>query len=672
MSHDNVTSIQTHYFVTGATGFLGTHLLERLLARPGHIHLLVRNPNSEACQELFERYKNQQPRIHLYKGDITLAKLGLSEADLETLNALNIEFFHLAAIYDIEASWEIQQAVNVDGTRNALDGAVAMGAQRFHHVSSIAVAGLYKGEFGEDMLDEAGTLDNAYLQTKHDSEKLVRQESRIPCRIYRPGMVIGHSKTGEITKVDGPYFLFHSIRKLRDSVPEWMPLIGIEGGRLNLVPVDYVVDVMDYIAHKEGFDGKTFHITDPNPRRLGELINLFADIARAPKMSMRIDGNNFNPLITMFAKSITKTPAFQNFVEMLLKDLNIPRETLGFLDYATQFNRTNTDTALEGSGIRLKTLEEYARVIWSYWEQNLDTERLAPENLIQQVNGKVILITGASSGIGKATALQLAESDATLVLVARNLEALEGVASEIRDRGGKAAVYSADLTSDEDTLRLTEQVIKEHGGVDILVNNAGRSIRRGIEHSYDRLHDFQRTMEINYFGALRLILAFLPGMVERGGGQVINISSIAVLAGNPRFSAYTASKSALDSFTRAASSEYADKGVKFTTINMPLVKTPMIAPTKLYDYVPTLTPEQAADLLIKAIIQKPTRIATRLGIFSQMMYDLLPNVSRLLMNTGYNMFPDSAASNGNNNEGVQHKPTPEQKFLVNMLKGVNW
>ena len=672
MFHDNVTSIQPHYFVTGATGFLGTHLLERLLARSGQVHILVRNPESEETHKLLERYSHQQSHINIYKGDLTQPNLGLTDSELTGLKNLDIEFFHLAAIYDIEAAEAIQRAINVEGTRIALDTAVAMGAKRFHHTSSIAVAGLFKGEFTEDMLDEAGSLDNAYLQTKHDSEKLVRQETRIPCRIYRPAMVVGHSVTGEINKVDGPYYLFHTLKKLRDSVPDWLPLIGIEGGELNIVPVDFIADAMDHIAHKEGFDGKCFHLTNPNSRRLGELINLFAEVARAPKMSMRIDSSNFNPLITMFAKSFAKTPAFQNFTNTLLKDLNIPKEVLEFHNYATLFNRSNTDAALEGSNIRVKALEEYARKIWSYWEQHLDEERLDPANLVEQVNDKVILITGASSGIGKATALQLAESGAKMVLVARNLEALEGVAAEIRDRGGKAYVYSADLTSDEDAECLRDAVIKDHGGVDVLINNAGRSIRRGIEHSYDRLHDFQRTMEINYFGALRLILAFLPGMAEKGCGQVINISSIAVLAGNPRFSAYTASKAALDSFTRAASSEYADKGVKFTTINMPLVKTPMIAPTKFYDYVPTLTPEQAADLLIKAIIQKPTRIATRIGIFAQTMYDLLPNVSRLLMNTGYTMFPDSTAAQGGSKEGVESKPTPEQKFLVNMLKGVNW
>lgn len=672
MSHDNIISIQTHYFVTGATGFLGRHLLERLLARSGHVHLLVRDPESATCQNMLQSFKTQQDRIHLYQGDISQPRLGLTETTLEKLKSLTIEFFHLAAIYDIEAPETLQQTVNVHGTQHALDAAVAMGARRFHHASSIAVGGFYKGEFEEDMLDEAGALDNPYLQTKHDAEKRVRLESRIPWRIYRPGMIIGHSRTGEITKVDGPYFFFHSIRKLRDAVPAWMPLVGIEGGRLNLAPVDYVADVMDYIAHRDDQDGRCFHITDPNPRRLGELINLFADIAHAPQMGMRIDSNNFNPLITMFARSLAKTPAFQNFVNMLLQDLDIPKQVLAFVNYPTRFNRRNTDKALEGSGIRFRPLEEYARVIWNYWEQNLDNERLDPANLAAQVKDKVILISGASSGIGKATALRLAESGASLVLVARNIEALEQVAVEVRERGGQAWIYNADLTCDQAVGALTEQVIQNHGGVDILINNAGRSIRRGIEHSYDRLHDFQRTMDINYFGALRLILAFLPGMAERGNGQVINISSISVLAGNPRFSAYAASKSALDAFTRAAASEYANKGVKFTTINMPLVKTPMIAPTRIYDYVPTLTPEQAADLLARAIIQKPIRIATRLGIFSQMMYDLLPNVSRLLMNTGYNMFPDSAAAKGSTAEGDEHKPTPEQKFLVNMLKGVNW
>ncbi|MDD7805777.1 MAG: SDR family oxidoreductase [Endozoicomonas sp. (ex Botrylloides leachii)] len=672
MFYNNVVSIQPHYFVTGATGFLGTHLLERLLARSGQVHLLVRDIESEQTQKLLNRYKQHKSCITLYEGDLTQPNLGLTNGDLSALAALNVEFFHVAAIYDIEASMDIMHAINVEGTRVALNTAAAMNVKRFHYVSSVAVAGLYNGEFTEEMLDEAGLLNNAYLKTKHDAEKLVRKEERFPYRIYRPAMIVGHSVTGEINKVDGLYYIFNALKKLRDSVPEWLPLIGIGGGELNIVPVDFIADSMDYIAHKEGLDGKCFHLTNPNSCRMSDVVNLFAEVARAPKMSMQIESSNLNPLITMFAKSFAKSLAFQNFMTTLLKELKIPKEVLEFYNYATLFNRNNTDSALEGSNIYVKPLEEYARQIWSYWEQHLDEERLGSDNLREQVTNKVILITGASSGIGKATALKLAKSGAKILLVARNLEALEAVAAEIRDNGGEAYAYSIDLTSDKDTAYLRDQVINDHGSVDILINNAGRSIRRGIEHSYDRLHDFQRTMEVNYFGALRLILSFLPSMSEKGFGQVINISSIAVLAGNTRFSAYTASKAALDSFTRAAASEYADKGVKFTTINMPLVRTPMIAPTKFYDYVPTMSPEQAANLLVKAIIQKPIRIATRLGIFAQTMYDLLPNISRLLMNTGYSMFPDSTAAEGGNKEGTQPKPTPEQKFLINMLKGVNW
>ncbi|PJE80886.1 Fatty acyl-CoA reductase [invertebrate metagenome] len=671
MPNDNVSTLQQHYFLTGATGFLGTHLLSRLIARNGVIHILVRDPDSKSCQLLLERYNDYKNNIHLYKGDLSQPTLGMNSDDIKTLSSLKAEFFHLAAIYDISAPSESQATANISGTRNALDCAVAIKARCFHFVSSIAAAGLYQGEFKEDMLDEAGPLDNAYFRTKHEAEKVVRAEQRISWRIYRPGMVIGDSRTGEINKVDGPYYLFQSLRVLRDSIPEWLPLVGFEGGYFNLVSVDYVVDVMDYIAHQDNLDGKCFHITDPKPRRLGELINLFADAARAPKMSMRIDGSRLNPILTMFIKSISSMGSVRKFGKMLLQELKIPEEVTMFLNYPTQFDRTNTDKALEGSGIRFKPLEEYVRVIWNFWEQHLDEERLDPVNVVKQLTGKTILITGASSGIGKATALQLAETGAKLLLVARNQEALEGLAAAVRDHGGQAYVYCADLVSEENTFNVVEKINKEHGGVDILINSAGRSIRRSVEHSYDRLHDFRRTMEINYFGALRLILAFLPGMVERKSGHIINVSSIAVLAGNARFSAYTASKSALDAFTRSAAGEYADKNVKFTTINMPLVQTPMIAPTKLYNNVPTLTPEQAAGLLVKAIVQKPARIATRLGIFSQVLYELLPDVSRLIMNTGYNLFPDSAAALGKDRE-VAQKPTPEQKFLVNMLKGVNW
>ena len=217
-----------------------------------------------------------------------------------------------------------------------------------------------------------------------------------------------------------------------------------------------------------------------------------------------------------------------------------------------------------------------------------------------------------------------------------------------------------------------KKVIDEHGHADILINNAGRSIRRSIELSYDRFHDFERTMQLNYFGSIRLIMGFLPKMTERRKGHIINISSIGVLANSPRFSAYVASKAALDAFSRCAQGELSGKGISFTTINMPLVKTPMIAPTKMYDSVPTLSPEEAADLVVKGIIERPSRIATRLGIFASVVNAVAPKAYEVVMSTAFDLFPDSAAAKGDRKALKESAPSQEQIAFAALMRGVHW
>jgi NAD(P)-dependent dehydrogenase (short-subunit alcohol dehydrogenase family) len=218
---------------------------------------------------------------------------------------------------------------------------------------------------------------------------------------------------------------------------------------------------------------------------------------------------------------------------------------------------------------------------------------------------------------------------------------------------------------------LVAKVVGNHGGVDVLVNNAGRSIRRAVENSFDRFHDFERTMSLNYYGALRLTLGLLPSMMKKRRGHVINISSIGVLTNAPRFSAYVASKAALDAWTRCAASEFSDLGIQFTTINMPLVRTPMIAPTKIYSQVPTLTPEEAADMVAEAIVYKPVRIATRLGVLGEVLHALLPRVAQIIMNTTFRMFPDSAASQGRKEEGAP-QATADQIAMSNLMRGIHF
>ena len=193
---------------------------------------------------------------------------------------------------------------------------------------------------------------------------------------------------------------------------------------------------------------------------------------------------------------------------------------------------------------------------------------------------------------------------------------------------------------------MADEVLAEHGHVDILVNNAGRSIRRSIALTYDRYHDYERTMQLNYFGAVRLILKLLPVMRERRSGQIVNVSSIGVQTNTPRFSAYVASKAALDAWSPCAQGELSGKGISFTTINMPLVKTPMIAPTKMYDRFPTITPDEAADMLCDAITFKPKRIATPVGTLGQILYAINPKSMDYILNSAYHMFPDSTAAKG--------------------------
>lgn len=661
------------YFVTGATGFIGRYLVSNLLKRKGSIHVLVRKDSQKKLEAIAKKMGWDMKRIVVVNGDMTAAKCGVTAAQVRALSGKVKHFFHLAAIYDLSASAESQRAANVDGTQHALDLAAAIGAGCFHHTSSIAAAGLYPGVFREDMFDEAEGLDDPYLRTKHDSEGLVREEKRIPWRIYRPGMVVGHSQTGEMDKIDGPYYFFTFIKKLREMLPQWMPTLGIEGGRINIVPVDYIADAMDHIAHKPKLDQHTFHLTDPEPMRVGEVLNTFARAGHAPEMTMRIDARMFAFVPSGIRGAVGNLPPVKRFIGMLLRDFKIPKQTLKFITYPTRFDNRETERALRGSGIEVPKLDSYAWRLWDYWERHLDPDLFVDRTLKGKVRNKVVVITGGSSGIGLSTAQRVAEAGAVTVIVARGEEELFKARDEMKKAGGKVFAYTADLADMADCDRLVEKVIKEHGHVDILINNAGRSIRRSIELSYDRFHDFERTMQLNYFGSLRLIMGFMPTMTHRRKGHIINISSIGVLANSPRFSAYVASKAALDAFSRCAQGELSGKGISFTTINMPLVKTPMIAPTKMYDSVPTLSPDEAADLLVKAIIEKPSRIATRLGIFAALINAVAPKAYEVVMNTAFELFPDSAAAKGDKKAlKGETQPSGEQIAFAALMRGVHW
>ncbi len=675
------------YFVTGGTGFIGRNLIEQLLEREGTIYVLVREGSRGRLEELRARWGADDDRIVPVIGDLSQPKLGC-EDEISELKGEIDEFFHLAAIYDMTADAESQRVANVEGTREALALAEALDAKRFHMVSSIAAAGLYKGTFTEDMFEEAHDVENhPYFQTKHESEAVVRDEAQIPYRIYRPGIVVGHSETGEMDKVDGPYYFFKLLQRARNMLPPWVPGIGIEGQEINIVPVDFIAKAMDHIAHEDGLDGKVFHLTDPNPMSAGQIINLFARAAHAPEAAMRIDSKMLDFIPKQVRSGVQMLPPVKRISDQVLADLGIPREVLVYINYPTSFDSTNTQKALEGTGISVPPLPSYADRLWDYWERNLDPDLFKDRSLSGAIGGKTVMITGASSGIGRAAAIKTAEAGAKVLLVARTPEKLEETKNEIEEAGGEAHIHRADLSDTADVERMATEVLAEHGKVDILVNNAGRSIRRSIALSYDRFHDFERTMQLNYFGSLRLILSLLPAMRKRApgkkggkkGGHIINVSSIGVQTNTPRFSAYVASKAALDAWSRCAASEMVDDNVSITTIHMPLVRTPMIAPTKMYDAFPTITPEEAADMICDAMIRKPKKVATRLGNFGELLYNVAPKASDALLNTAYKLFPESTAAKGEDKKKKDGaKPAKDEELSTEgvafayLMRGVHW
>jgi NAD(P)-dependent dehydrogenase (short-subunit alcohol dehydrogenase family) len=670
------------YFVTGATGFIGRHLVQELVDnRQGEIFVLVREGSQGKLDALIRQWALPDgggDRVTPVVGDLGADRLGLSHQWI-TAHAGTIDhFFHLAAIYDMTASDELNEQLNVGGTRAALGLADALDAGIFHQVSSVAAAGDYRGVFDETMFDEGQTLPSAYHRTKYESERIVRQEATVPWRVYRPAVVVGHSETGAMDKVDGPYYFFPVLKRLRDTVPSWVPMFGVDLGDTNVVPVDYVAKAMDHLAHLPDRDGEAFHLVNPEPQNTVDLVNIFAMAAGAPTFAVPVDRSVTGLLPTdrlpralqpmSIVNAVVRSAPAQLALTQTIGRLGIPPEVLGHVSFPSVFASRRTEKALAGSGIAVPDLEGYASTLWTYWEEFLDDSIRSDRSTVDALNGKTVVITGASSGIGLVTAVKVAKAGGIPILIARGIDKLEATRDLITGQGGEAYAYGCDLSDLDAIDALTKQLSEDFEHVDFVVNNAGRSIRRSLKLSQDRFHDFERTMQLNYFGAIRLVIGLLPTMRRQGSGHIVNVSSIGVQTSPPRFSAYVASKAALDAWSNVVSSELVGDGISFTSIHMPLVRTPMIAPTRIYDKFPTISPGQAADKVIAALVDQPHEINTALGNLGAVAHTLAPKTVFKVLHLAYQVFPDSAAAKGE----VTGKSESEQIMLARVLKGIHW
>lgn len=633
--------------ITGGTGFIGKHLIDRLLKRNRPITLLVRASSLDSIKRIIHaRWFAKEHLITLLEGDITLPFAGLSDTQRDALKNNITDLFHLAAIYDMNVDPLAATTANVDGTANIIALANSIGCT-LHHVSSIAVTGgEYEGLFREDMFEFGQTLSHPYYQTKYAAEALVRNTAHVPFRIYRPGAVVGVSTTGEMDKIDGPYYMFSLLRMMRGMLPRFMPLFWLNAGKLNLVPVDYVADAIDALAHQSGLDGQTFHLVESNAPSLLETIQIFAKAANMANPVIGIPEAWSFRLLDLSDSLAQKAPYGAAVRQGFFDKMNIPASTLDVFHWKTGFDTTNTDAILKPLGIQCPPLQDYAPALWNYWEQHM-IKRRHPRNSRERapwtsdLKGKRVLITGASSGIGKALALVVARLGGIVLMVARSQDKLDEVKIQIEKAGGTAFSYTCDLTSDDAVAVLLAHLDQEPP-IDILVNNAGRSIRRSLSNSYDRFHDFERTMQLNYFGSLRITLGLLKRMRAQRKGHIVHISSVGVPVNTPRFAAYVASKAAFDEFCRVAAAESYSDNVHFSTIYMPLVRTPMIAPTQQYASTPALTPEQAAALVVKTLQKRPARVMNGMARGMQLLRSLSPALAVKLLNLGYRYTPGSS------------------------------
>ncbi|MBU8828367.1 SDR family oxidoreductase [Mycolicibacterium goodii] len=623
------------YVVTGGTGFIGRRVVSGILARDttAEVWVLVRRESLTRFEHLAQHWSDRaKPLV----GDLTADDLGLTDIDVGDLGDI-AHVVHCAAIYDITVDEAAQRTANVDGTRAVIALARRLGAT-LHHVSSIAVAGDHRGVFTEDDFDIAQDLPTPYHQTKFEAEMLVRAATDVRHRIYRPAVVVGDSRTGEMDKIDGPYYFFRMLARLA-ALPRWTPMALPDTGRTNVVPVDFVAEALVHLMHVEGRDGQTFHLTAPNTVGLVDIYRGVAEAAGLPPLRAEVPHATAAPVLNVRGRG----RAVRN---MVATQLGIPGEVFDVVELRPTFTCDNADDALRGTGIAAPEFASYAPKLWKYWAEHLDPERSRRDDPAGPLVGKHVIITGASSGIGRASAIAAAERGAVVFALARNGEALDELIAEIRANGGQAHAFTCDVTDSASVEHTVKDILGRFDHVDYLVNNAGRSIRRSVVNSTDRLHDYERVMAVNYFGAVRMVLALLPHWRERRFGHVVNVSSAGVQAHTPKYSAYLPSKAALDAFADVVSTETLSDHITFTNIHMPLVKTPMIAPSRRLNPVPPISAEHAAAMVVRGLVEKPPRIDTPLGTFADFGNYLTPRVARRFLHQLYLGYPDSAAARG--------------------------
>lgn len=640
----------TRYFVTGGSGFIGRRVLARLLTHDdAQVTVLVRSASLPKLAAILEKIDGGD-RVVTAVGDLVPGDLG-GRADVLTESASDgyDHVIHLAGRYDFEADEQTLTAVNAEGTARVAAFAARNGAM-LHHISSTAVAGDHDGAFTETDFDLGQGFPTPYHRSKFEAERAVRETGGLRWRIYRPSAVVGHSITGETERADGLYYFFPQLTALA-QLPSAVPLPVMNIGDVNLVPVDYVVKAIDALhTHRDGESGLVFHLADPERRTVTDLFNALAPAVGGPR--------GFGAMPAVLARSVMSaiglTP-LRAGRDLVSQQLGIPPVMIDVVSVPVQLVSDDTAATLGELGVALPEFTRYLPNLWSYWSDHLDPGRHRRDDPRGPLVGKNVVITGGSSGIGKATARMAITRGANVILVSVDDEQLFETADELNaevpEPGmplGTAVAYPADITDEASVRTLVKSIIAEQEHIDLLVNNAGRSIRRSSLNALDRAHDYQRMMAVNYFGAVYLTLSVLPHMIERQSGHIVNVSDVLVQSRSARFGAYAASKAALEAFADATSAETLSDHVTFTNVRLPLTRTRMIAPTRAYESRRGIWGvDKAASRVLRAMIERPRRVNSLVGGLAEAGHRLAPQLTNRILHQEYLRVGESEAALGN-------------------------